>query len=78
MVEQATSPVIQKQEMLDFPNAIRAIVEGKKVTRLAWNDKDIYGLHKDTFLMLHKKDGILYIWTVSTGDLLAEDWILVE
>lgn len=78
MVEQATSPVVQKPEMMDYPDAIRELILDKKITRLAWNDQDIYGIHKDGFQMLRKKDGVLYTWTVTTGDLLAEDWVVIK
>lgn len=78
MPEQATSPVVQKPVMMDYPDAIRKLVEGEKITRLGWNDPEIYGVHKDGYQMLRKKDGMLYTWTVSTGDLLAEDWIIVK
>ena len=62
---------------MNFPEAISAIIEGKKITKLEWNDKEIYGVLNDNILMLHKKDGIMYNWMLSDGDLLGEDWIVV-
>ena len=62
---------------MDFPEAIRAIIEGKKITKLEWNDKKIYGVLNDNILMLHKRDGVMYKWMLSDGDLLGEDWIVV-
>ena len=76
MVEPATSPVIKQPETMDFPEAMRKVIEGKKVTRLGWNDRNVYGLLKDTFLMLHIRNEF-HAWTVSEGDLLAEDWVTV-
>jgi len=62
---------------MDFPEAIRAIIKGKKITKLEWNDKEIYGVLNDNILMLHKRDGVMYKWMLSDGDLLGEDWIVV-
>jgi len=61
-----------------FPEAIKAIMRGKKVTRFEWDDTKLYGfLNKDT-LSLHKADGNNYQWIVTDGDLFAKDWMIVE
>jgi len=62
---------------MDFPEAIRAVIEGKKITKLEWNDEEIYGVLNDNILMLHKKDRIMYKWMLSDGDLFGEDWVVV-
>jgi len=71
--EQPTSPVIKKQETFDFPEAMRRVISGKRITRVEWKDENEFGVFKDNFLMLHTK-GEFHTWTVSDGDLLAKDW----
>jgi len=77
----STSPVIRikkEKEFLDFPSAMRKVIEGKMVTKEEWGNKDIYGVLKDGLLMLHKDDGKFYKWLVSDGDLLGLDWVVVN
>jgi len=75
----ATSPVIKKPETFDFPEAMRRVIEGKKITKLEWKNSGDYCLLKDTFLEIYTtKDSKFHAWTVSEGDLMGEDWILVE
>lgn len=71
------SPVISKKKQeLDFPTALRAVIAGKRITKLEWNDKMIYGYLKNAFLTLHK-DGKDFTWSVSEGDLIGLDWIIL-
>lgn len=72
-LSQQTGEVIK----INFPDAIRAIIAGKKITKVEWNDKDIYGFLNGQFLSLHKKDGKNYQWIVSDGDLLGIDYIIL-
>ncbi len=62
---------------LVFPDAILAVVQGMRISRVEWKDVEIYGLMAQGFLMLHKADG-MHQWIVNDGDLLAEDWFVVE
>jgi len=77
------SPVPPKKESnkivtnLSFPNAIQAIINGKKVRRVEWSSLKEYGLLKDNFLMIHR-NGKFHTWIVSEGDLLAIDWVIVN
>lgn len=78
-----TSPVPTKDiadavVMLTFPDAMREVINGKKVTRLEWKDNDIYCLLDANRLRIHNKDGINYILEVSDGDMLAIDWVVIE
>lgn len=70
-------PEKEEQEKLDFPDAIRAIINGSKVTKLEWGTKDIYGLLKDKRLMIHI-NGKDNIWEVAEEDLLGTDWVVIE
>ena len=81
MPEEQTSPVILKPEnkskMMDFPDAIREVIAGYKITRLEWDDPTSYGLLKDGFLQINLK-GKLFRWMVNDGDMLAEDWVTIQ
>ena len=77
--EITSSPVVKtvnKPITMDFPDAIRELTKGKYITRIEWDNSD-YGLLKDGLLMLYRND-ILHKWTVNDGDLLAEDWIVIN
>ena len=58
-----------------FPDAIDALIGGKKIRRLEWSDPEEYCLLKDSFLMIHR-EGKFHSWIVSEGDLMAIDWII--
>ena len=62
---------------MTFSEAIDAIIIGQSVTKLEWDNPDIYGLLKDGFLMLRKDDGMFYQWIISEGDLMGADWVVV-
>lgn len=66
---------------MDFYSALKKIVEGKKVHKLEWENKQYYGLliltPEGEILGLHKPDGNNYQWIVSVGDMKGSDYILV-
>lgn len=79
--EANTSPLPQQVAeegimVLNFPNAIQEVINGKRINRLEWNNKEEYGVLKDSWLMIYR-NGKFYQWTVSDGDMLAEDWITI-
>jgi len=69
------SPV-SKLEMT-FPQAIEKIIMGKKLTRREWGNKEIYIVLEGGVLKIKKIDGF-HPLLVSDGDMLAEDWIVVQ
>jgi hypothetical protein len=70
-------PEARKLEIaLSFGDAIRAVVEGKRIKRSEWTDKDEYGFMKNTYLTIHNGKGD-HNWIVSEGDILAIDWVTV-
>jgi hypothetical protein len=76
-----TSPVIEKkeqQETMSFPDALRELASGKRITRISWGMSDEYGLLEDGYLSIHRSNGNTYRWLVNDGDLIGEDWIVVE
>ena len=60
---------------ISFSEAIKELANGKKITRLEWNNTD-YGFLKEGFVSIHR-NGEDFIWKLSDGDLLATDWIIL-
>jgi len=82
MTKTQSSPLPKKKAdkivtNLSFPNAIQAIINGEKVRREEWADKEEYCLLKDNFLMIHR-NGKFHAWIVSEGDVMAIDWIVIN
>ena len=71
------SPALAFDTLLSFPEAIASITAGRRVTKLEWDNPEIYGCLHGTHLRLHKADGQFYDWIVSDGDLAGEDWYVV-
>jgi len=62
---------------LNFYQALKLIAEGKKVTKLEWENEKFYGVIDNEILKLHKDDDKLYNWILGAGDLGGEDYIEV-
>lgn len=62
---------------MSFPDAIREIINGKKVRRISWESQSDHGLLKDGWLVIHTK-GIFHTWLVSDGDMEGQDWIVIK
>jgi len=76
---ESMSPVPEvKEEGVDFPTAMNKVIAGNKITKLEWDNKLIYGILKDGFLMISKEDGTLNQWIISEGDLTGVDWVIVN
>ena len=72
------SPVeMNKPETMDFPDAIRELINGRRIARVEWHNAD-YGVLKDGWLTIFK-DGTFRTWLVNDGDLTSDDWqVLVD
>ena len=80
MTDINTSPVptnFTKPMILDFYEAFKQLAEGKLITRIEWNNKEIFGALINGKVVLHKEDGF-HIWVINDGDLIAKDWIVLE
>ena len=64
-------------ERITFPEAITAIIDGKSVTKKEWGNPAYYGKLRNGLLMLHRDDK-WFKWIVNDGDLLGDDWIILE
>lgn len=69
-------PVKKVQDELSFPDAIREVINGRKITRLGWNN-DHYCFLNDGFLSIYR-DGKNHQWLVNDGDMLGIDWIVLS
>jgi len=68
------------ENVLNFYDALRATVDGKRITKLEWDDVRDYGLLKDGILQIHKAgeaEETLHPWIINDGDLAGEDWIIL-
>lgn len=74
------TPIPRKQGesiTMGFPDAISAIIAGRKVRRLSWETETDHGLLKDGWLTIFTK-GAFHTWSVSDGDMEGQDWIIVK
>ena len=66
---------------MTFMEGLVDIIAGKKITKLEWEDPGTYVfLHNESLCIHHSKEGtdIHHSLIVSKGDLMGEDWVLVE
>ena len=61
---------------MDFSEAIGKVIDGQKISRVEWADRECYGFMNQEVLSLHK-DGKNYQWIISDGDLQGKDWIVI-
>jgi len=78
---QANSPLparkVEITSFLDFYEALKAVVTGKKIFREEWENKEYYGFINKGILSIHKPDGKTYQWIINDGDMNANDWIVL-
>lgn len=60
---------------MEFPTAMRAIIDGKQIARDSWEDDKIYCELNDGLLCIFTDTG-LHTWTVSVDDMMADDWVI--
>jgi len=63
---------------MSFCDALKLVAEGKKITKLEWNDESVYLiLHKDKVHIHTPSDKMLHPLIVTTGDILGDDYIVI-
>lgn len=73
-----SSPIIKKDKTeLSFYEALKCLVDGSKITRTEWENPEIYGFLNNGIVSL-RKEGSDHQWIISDGDILANDWILIN
>lgn len=76
MAKQSPLPKKTEKKTLDFPAAMREVMNGKKIRRLEWEDEAIHcTLHKG--LLLIHRDGENRGWIISDGDMEGKDWVVI-
>jgi len=71
------TPKVSKNKEMDFPDALREVIKGNKITKLEWANTNFYLILQEGYLRIHKDDDKFYNLIVTDGDLLGKDWILV-
>jgi hypothetical protein len=66
---------MNKPETMDFPDAIRQLINGKRIARVEWHNAD-YGVLRNGWLTIFR-DGTFHTWLVNDGDLMADDFIVL-
>ena len=78
MISQSPKARPSKADLLTFPEAMQAVIKGQKVAREGWENSDYLTLEKPGFLSLHEGNGTVSALLVSDGDMLNDDWIIIN
>jgi len=73
-------PLIISQTEMTFYEALKLIADGKRITKLEWDDKRTYGLLKEGMLQIHKSgeaEEKTHPWIINDGDINGEDFIIL-
>lgn len=63
---------------LTFPEAIIAVIDGKNITKLEWNDKKVIAyLGTNGYLMINLPNEVAS-WKLRDADLKGVDYVVVE
>lgn len=62
---------------MTFPQAIQAVIDGKRITKLEWGNPEDWCELRDTWLKI-RRNGTWFVWQVNDGDMLGADWIVLE
>lgn len=83
----SSSPVPSKKIiMLSFYDALREVVEGKRLTKVEWDDYKTYIFADENWLLIHnnncpkvecKKGCKNHTLTISRGDMEGVDWYVI-
>lgn len=76
--QKGISPVFKKkvEVSMSFSEALVKLLEGKKIKRVDWTDKDYGYFGPDGILMINRNDKP-YQWIVHKLDIIATDWMVV-
>lgn len=75
-IPQQQNEEVKVEQVYNFTDAFKKMVEGGRISRTGWQDKEEYGFVKDGIVMIHTK-GKDHQWIISEGDYISEDWIIV-
>ena len=64
-----------KATTMDFPTAIKHVINGGSIRRVSWPDaRDYCYLAKDGWLTILRGDKF-HTWNINDGDLEGQDWV---
>ena len=66
------------QGTMDFGACLEVLLLGKKCRRMEWSTGDYIVISDEKLLIFKPEDKRLHPLTVSTGDMTAEDWVVVK
>jgi len=81
-MEESKSPVppeevkVEYEKKMDFPTALKEVIEGKKITKIDWDNRNINVFLKDDLLTIAREDGTLNQLIISREDIIGEDWVI--
>ena len=67
----------QEVTLIDFPQAIRLVIEGKKLSRKEWGSTEEYFHLKGEWLILHT-GGEDHSYTIRDVDLKGKDYFVIQ
>lgn len=68
---------MMNSKTMTFVEAILYVLDGKRIHKLEWGNKEFYGVMENKQLMLHKPDDKTYGWLISEEDLTGIDYIIL-
>ena len=71
------STLTPKTILLNFPDAVREVLGGNKLTRVSWDNPQTFILLDGEFLSI-SIDGKVHQLIVSLGDLEGIDWYVIN
>lgn len=80
---EAHDPKPTNKVLMAFPEAIRAIIDGNRVTKAEWDNEEVYGymtVGGDGKLCIHNEGESAteyHPWNVSHADMVGEDWYIL-
>lgn len=67
-----------KVKKYSFSSSIKFLIEGKKIQRIGWNNKNYKCYFILDALCIEKPEGTTHNWILNKEDLKAQDWIIVK
>jgi hypothetical protein len=62
---------------MNFSSAIQKVIDGGRITKLEWNNRDVYLFIHEGMLKIKKEDGVTCPLLVQEADLVGIDWVVV-
>lgn len=63
---------------MDFGVCLQLLLLDKKCKRLEWIDETYIRIHDERLMIYTPSDKRLHPLTVSVGDIMATDWVVIE